>query len=383
MNKPTCASLFSGGGLWELGAKAAGFNPVWAVELEPAIAEVFHANHPDTPITVASVQDVNPARLEAVDLLHASPPCQAHSQARSKSLDKRDDEEVGLIVLDYLKALRPRLFTLENVPPYQHHPVFKRIVAGLFQLGYFVHFDVLNAADYGIPQTRRRLILRTVRGGLVPMLPEPTPWQGWYSAIEDLIPTLPESAFAPWQLARLPELIDTTLIDRLNSGNNNGAGTHRRHVDPAFTITASYDSKHQPPQAFIVHPTADNDRFMARQAEEPIWSVLASNNMPRAFLVDCQYNGAADENGNRGLTIRQAPQPSHTIAASANRRTIRAWLDCGRVVSMTTRALARFQSVSDSYQLPTNNALACKVIGNGVPPEMARRFLAGMAEVAA
>jgi DNA-cytosine methyltransferase len=409
----TIGSIFSGAALVETGAEQAGYESAWRIEMDPAIAEVADANL-DGRTIVARAQDVDPRRLDYVDTLWASPPCQAHSQARARSLPGRDDAEVGIVCLDYVRALRPRVFILENVPPYQHAGVFKRIVADLFELGYMVAWDILNSADFGVPQTRRRLILRAYRDGLVPTLPQPTAWRGWYSAIADMVDTLPESQFAPWQLARLPETLTEcgVLLDSKNSNQEYGK-LHRLATDPAITVMTDDRPSHMP-RAFIAHPSADNDRFVIRADDEPVFTVTGTHGAPRAFLigggntnkdkvdskarwqdepaftvsasdtatasnraflVDCQNNGSPDEQGKRGLTIRQATEPVHTITASPNRRTVRAWLDAGRVVSMTPRALARFQSLPDSFQLPDKTALACKVIGNGVPCEMVRRLL--------
>jgi DNA (cytosine-5)-methyltransferase 1 len=183
-----------------------------------------------------------------------------------------------------------------------------------------------------------RWILRAVRGGWVPRLPAPEPWQGWYAAIADLIPTLPPSAFANWQLARLPaELIETTMVE----GNS---------------------------------PTIRSPLTM--RATEPMWTIRAAMNkgMPRAFLVDCQDSRSAG-----GLTIRQATDPAYTVSASMEpRRPARAWLDTGRVVKLTPRALARFQTVPDWYVLPDAAAPACKIVGNGVAVLLAQRLAEGL-----
>ncbi len=67
-----------------------------------------------------------------------------------------------------------------------------------------------------------------------------------------------------------------------------------------------------------------------------------------------------------------------TIQAWHGRRPVctpRAWLSAGRVVKMTPRALARFQSVPDAYVLPDKASLACRIIGNGVAVEAYRRLL--------
>jgi DNA (cytosine-5)-methyltransferase 1 len=200
----TCASIFSGGGLVDVGAMAAGYAPIWAIEHDPEIAEVYRANI-GAHVIVSPAQSVDVRRLESPDVLLASPPCQAHSNARSKKLEVREDAEVGMCVLDYVRFLRPRFLMIENVEGWKRSHSFKAVFHGLHELGYFVNVQVLNAADFGVPQTRRRLILRASREGWLPMLPAPVAWRGWYGAIEDLIPTLPESAFADWQLARLPD----------------------------------------------------------------------------------------------------------------------------------------------------------------------------------
>ena len=59
--------------------------------------------------------------------------------------------------------------------------------------------------------------------------------------------------------------------------------------------------------------------------------------------------------------------PSPTVTTAHDATKYRAWLEQGRVVTMTSRALARFQSCPDTYVLPTNNKLASTIIGNGVP----------------
>jgi site-specific DNA-cytosine methylase len=76
-------------------------------------------------------------------------------------------------------------------------------------------------------------------------------------------------------------------------------------------------------------------------------------------------------------TVRESIEPSNTIVSVGDGHSVspRAWLSAGRVVRMTPRALARFQSIPDSYILPDNNKLACTVIGNGVCPLLYQRII--------
>ena len=176
--------------------------------------------------------------------------------------------------------------------------------------------EILNSADYFVPQTRRRFIFRAVQGLLRPM-PAPSRWMGWYEAIEDLIDTLPASEFAPWQLARLPAEPQTFLA--AGSGN-----TNFNDATPGFGMRESDEPSH-------------------------VISADGGGRIPRAFITRHRIDHY------RAFIVGALPH---------------AWLSQGRVVKMTPRALARFQSFPDWYQLPGNISLACKIIGNAVPPLM-------------
>lgn len=377
----TFASLFSGGGGADIGALMAGFQPIWGIEKSPDIATIYATNLGLEPI-IKSVDQVDSLRLEQPDVLWASPPCQEWSVARSKSLPPRNDADVGYAVIPFLTILQPKVFILENVEAYRKAHVFHAIVDALHHLGYWTSWEVLNAADFGVPQTRRRLILRAVKGGFVPPLPLAQKWCGWYSAIADLIPTLPESQFASWQVERMPELVETSLVDGRNTIR---PCTVRGFIEPSPCVTAHW--LHRPsitPRAFIVDGKNiyPGERLTIRDSEEPHFSITASLldrpcNTLKAFIVDCQNNGRVKENGNRSLTIRRFNEPTFTIQALADRKPTRAWLEKGRVVVITPRALARFQTFPDSYQLPAKRTLACRVIGNAVPPIMAQKLLEG------
>jgi DNA (cytosine-5)-methyltransferase 1 len=335
MNK-TFASLFTGGGLADIGAKQAGYSLLWGVELDPTIAAVAQQNL-GHPVYQASVVDMDWSTLERPDHLHMSPPCQDFSVAKTTGKISNDNDALAQACIDAIKALEPSTVTLENVEGYRKARGFQAIVDALWELSYWVNVDVLNSADMGVPQTRRRLILRAVKGGFPGPLPEPVnPWKGWYQAIEDLIPTLPETQFAPWQLARLPEDLKSYLCH----------GTERQGPD-------------------CDHPVRRIDGC-------PSWTLKASDykGSPKAYLVD----GIANDKG-ATVTVVDGSSPAYTVKASSGKQASRAATPSGRVVRMTPRALARFQTVPDDYALPEKTALACKIIGNGVPCLMMQRIM--------
>jgi DNA (cytosine-5)-methyltransferase 1 len=366
----TFASLFTGGGLADIGAMNAGYKLLWGVELDPAIATVAQQNL-GHPVYQASVVDMDWATLERPDHLHMSPPCQDFSVAKSTGKISNDNDALAQACIDAIKALEPSTVTLENVEGYRKAKGFQAIVDTLWGLGYWVNVDVLNSADFGVPQTRRRLILRAVKGGFPGPLPEPVrPWKGWYQAIEDLIPTLPETQFAAWQLKRLPKIFDgqTWMVQRQPGARGDGV----RAVDEPIKTFCSTDTV---PKAYFVEDQNSSRDATIRGFDEPVPTVISGAlrrpiSSPKAYLVD----GIANDKG-ATVTVVDGSSLAYTVKGSSGKQASRAATPSGRVVRMTPRALARFQTMPDDYALPEKTALACKIIGNGIPCLFMQRIM--------
>src|SRR3990167_9474340 len=191
MPQPTIATTHSGCGGVEVGAAAAGFRSLWRIEIDPAIAAIADGNL-EGETTVADILSVDPANLEVPDAIHFSPVCKRASVATHAG-ESAEDVAHGQWIARFVDHHQPRIITLENVWPYRNFSAFQIVLAALVRNGYFYDFERVNAANFGVPQTRRRLILRAIRGSLLPPLPPPVSWAGWYAAIEDLIPSLPAS----------------------------------------------------------------------------------------------------------------------------------------------------------------------------------------------
>ena len=160
----TEATLFSGFEGFGVGARAAGYRHLWGVEWSARIAGVADRN--GFTSIVANVCNVDYSTLEAPYHLHASPVCKNASIAKTDKGETAEDIATGDAVCRAIEALRPVVFTLENVRGYLHFEAFKRIVATLRRLGYGVTYDVLNSADYGVPQTRERVIFVGTRSDM-------------------------------------------------------------------------------------------------------------------------------------------------------------------------------------------------------------------------
>jgi DNA (cytosine-5)-methyltransferase 1 len=384
----TLATIGGGGGGFEAGAVEAGLTPVWSVECDAEIAAVHERNFKARMI-VERAEDVDFTAQPSPFWLHMSPVCKNASVAKKDGKEESEDVSMAEACARAVRDCRASIVSIENVWGYRNFDSFRLILKALEESGYAFDFWHLNAADYGVPQTRKRLILLASKTHR-PRRPQSThreradlflpKWRGWYEAIEDLIPTLPESKFAEWQLKRLPELMKRgVLVDSKNAGQEFGK-KHRTHSEPALTVTADTRPAHQF-RAFIVGQNygspndSGRERILnTREAGEPIFTIESNPNRlnTRAFLV----GGAntSEMQAAAGVGVSVADEPSRCVNAS-NSLSWRGWLSQGRVVSMTPRALARFQSIPDWFVLPERVGLACKVIGNAVASLLARRLV--------
>ena len=110
----TFASLFTGFGLADIGAMQADLEPIWGVEIDPAIAEIAQSNL-NHDIRVQSVLDCNPYHFEKPDVLWVSPPCTNFSVAKTDGKETELDRQLAIKIVDFLKVLKPQTFILENV----------------------------------------------------------------------------------------------------------------------------------------------------------------------------------------------------------------------------------------------------------------------------
>lgn len=179
----TSIDLFSGGGGLSEGMRQAGFKIKAAVEIDPVAAETFRANHKESVVIERDIRHVSSIELlkqcgiqqGGLDLLAGCPPCQGFSSLTAKY--NRYDERNSLIkeVSRLVKDLMPRAVMIENVPGLMKRGqnYLSDFVQTLESLGYIVNYDVLQVADYGVPQSRRRFVLLAGLGFEI-KIPEPT-----------------------------------------------------------------------------------------------------------------------------------------------------------------------------------------------------------------
>lgn len=189
-------SLFAGVGGSSTGYKMAGLNVVASVEFLDYQAENYRLNHPGTRLYQADIRKLNPAEVLAdlglsvgeLDVLDGSPPCSSFSSAglRNKAWGqekkygntRQRTDDLFFEYVRFLRGMKPKVFVAENVKGLvtgKAKGYFNAIFRELTACGYQVHAKVLNAANYGVPQQRERLIFVGVRTDLnrQPVFPQP------------------------------------------------------------------------------------------------------------------------------------------------------------------------------------------------------------------
>jgi DNA (cytosine-5)-methyltransferase 1 len=152
--------LFAGAGGFSTGATMAGVQVVWAANHWPAAVQVHANNHPHTAHACQDLQQADWTQVPAHDLLLASPACQGHSRARGKDKPHHDAQRsTAWAVVSAAECHRPQGVVVENVPEFAAWTLFPAWCAAMNALGYALAPMVLDAADHGVPQHRRRLFI--------------------------------------------------------------------------------------------------------------------------------------------------------------------------------------------------------------------------------
>ncbi len=218
-NQLTAIDLFCGcGGLTE-GLKQAGFQVLAAIDNNRLAVDTYRANHirglpEDERVRCVWHEDIRNVRprdlMQALkispgelDLLSGCPPCEGFSRLRTKNGSRyyKNDKEKNDLVFAYLKfveAMLPKALMMENVPALKDDSRMQKVLQKLRSLGYNVNLDkpsktvdVLNTADYGVPQRRRRMILMTGRDFPIPFAQADPDRRFVRHAIEDIDEKVP------------------------------------------------------------------------------------------------------------------------------------------------------------------------------------------------
>lgn len=361
--RPIGIDLFAGAGGLSLGFEQAGFDIAAALEIDPIHCATHEYNFPYSKTICASVVDVggddirrraNLGNVE-VDVVFGGAPCQGFSLIGKRAFDDPRNQ----LVLHYVRIvaeLQPKCFVFENVKGLtlgKHVAFLNELIDALGNAGYDVTspYKVLNAADFGVPQDRKRLFVIGVRRGLA--LPKyPTPIES-RTTVWEAIGDLPDadqfdalvtndSIQVAWSTntpyARLLRGIEDDLTDY----------GYKREFDPNL-LTSSLRTK---------HTELSMTRFMvtAPGKTEPIsrFRKLSPDGL-------CNTIRAGTDSARGAFT---APRPIHPYLP--------------RVI--TVREAARLHSYPDWFRFHSTKWHGFRQIGNSVPPLLGRAVAAEIAK---
>ena len=167
--------LFAGAGGTSTGAVMAGARIVAALNHWPVAVETHRQNHPTAQHYCEDAAVVDPTKLPAHDILCASPSCTGHTRARGKEQPHHDAARAtAWCVIRVAEAQRPRAIVVENVPEMLSWVLYRAWRLALTDLGYRVSEQVIDAADAGVPQHRKRLFVVASRGRRPIAIPQPS-----------------------------------------------------------------------------------------------------------------------------------------------------------------------------------------------------------------
>lgn len=176
MQKIACIDLFCGAGGLTHGFVLEGVSVAAGIDMDPACRFPYEANNNakfvERDISKVTIDELNTLFGKAdLKILAGCAPCQPFSTyARRYGFDGKD-KKWGLLYefARLAEGTKPDVITMENVPTVAKHKVFQDFVDTLKQLGYHVWFDVVDSSQFGVPQTRRRMVLLASRHGEIKM----------------------------------------------------------------------------------------------------------------------------------------------------------------------------------------------------------------------
>lgn len=354
--------LFAGCGGLSLGFIKEGFLVDKAVEFDASIANTYKMNHPEVDVIVDDIRNIDHSGLFKpgdADVIIGGPPCQGFSMAGARIRHGFIDDPRNYLFKHYfnvVKTVHPKVFVMENVKgmlTMQEGKIFEEIIKifsdpeMLDGQPYDIHYRVVKAVEFGVPQKRERLIIlgTTIRGIDFDSL--------WQKTIQDI-------------KKEQPRYFDyVTVQDAIgNLGKATKDGTIRNPVP-----STEYEKYLSCDKPVLKNHTQTNHSELAIDRMKRI------SNGENYTSLEEQINSVHSGSYGRLCWDEQAPTITTRFDTPAGGRFIHPIEDR----TLTPREAARIQSFPDDFVFYGNKTSICKQIGNAVPPKVSY-FLAKLVE---
>ncbi|MBW4537197.1 MAG: DNA cytosine methyltransferase [Pleurocapsa minor HA4230-MV1] len=377
--RPIAVDLFAGAGGMTLGFEQAGFDVLAAVELDPIHASVHEYNFPFWTTICRSVSQTSAQEIREqsaigdrdIDVVFGGPPCQGFSL-----MGKRDlSDERNSLVFDFLRLvldLQPKYFVLENVRGItigKQRQVLETIMTEFTQHGYQVRQNpqILNAANYGVPQNRQRLFLLGCRQGLtLPQYPDAKTCfdQNHQTKLKSNYPasiqrrSLPNTPTVGEAIGDLPEVNhypELKLRDWVAASYGQPSAYASKLRTPIL-VTDNYAYQREYPSELLTcsRRTNHTSQTITRFAQTIPGKSDRISHFHRLDLTGICTTLRAGTASNRGAFT--SPRPIHPITPRC----------------ITVREAARLHSYPDWFMFHATKWHGFRQIGNSVPPLLAQ-----------
>jgi len=312
-------SFFAGAGGLDLGFEQAGFNIIWANEYDKEIWKTYRLNHGKTKLEERSITEIKIDEIPNCDGIIGGPPCQSWSEAGAL---RGINDKRGKLFFDFIRILeakQPKFFLAENVSGMllPRHAEALNNIKKMFReagQGYELSFKLLNSADYGVPQDRKRIFFIGIRKDLDQKFEFPKPFTNKIT-LADAIRDLSDSAIPANNNKTNGEFCLIPNHEYMTGGFSTiymSRNRVRSWDEQSFTIQAG--GRHAP-----LHPQAPKMKFIEQNK--------------RIFVPGEEYLY-------RRLSVRE----------------------CARIQSFPDNFIFHYNSIADGY----------KMIGNAVPVKLAK-----------
>lgn len=328
------------------------FHTKVAIDFDEKAAETFKRNMPDAEVIVGDITDTNVkqkiielSRKEKVNMIVGGPPCQGYSM-KGKKLGLKDPR--NFLFREYLnlvKELQPDVFVIENVKGLllASNGWFKdEILTAVSNLGYWVEYGVLNAADFGVPQSRERAIFICSKNKIVTL---PTPTTSKRTTVRDAISDLSylesgEGEFKQEYITPAKSDYQKMMRDGSLALYNHKASNHKKVAIEKLKMIPPEQGKEFIPK-----------ELQGKQKFKTTWGRLKWDDV--SPTIDTRFDASSNGTNNHPYLNR----------------------------AITPREAARIQSFDDKFVFYGSKVYIRKQIGNAVPPLLAKAIADKIDEV--